>query len=744
MIYLYLNCVEIFNNLNIKIMKKLSIIVSILIINFTVYSQGFNDVCSPSSAYVYAAGNSGVVLKSSNGGTSYSSMVISVNYLNSIYSVGGTVWTAGDNGFLGISTNFSNTWLSQTLSGGTKLNAVFFTDTLNGFIGGNNGILMKSTDGGISWNNLTSGVSFNILKIKFVDANTGYCSGESNLILKTTDSGVSWNSISVPSTGNLRCFDLLANEMIAGSSSDILYKSTNNGLNWSSIKLNIQSHPGINAIAITAAQKYVLVFESGTIWSTSNGGSSFSYNANEFLDELNSIVFQGQRAFAVSKKQSVVIRSLNFGLTWALTPNSTYSIFFVTLLSGNFSNYNKILDMNYQKRGVLYALEREKLYRTLNYGGNWSVMSTVPVDSNANNSNQLMVSKSDSSKMLAAVNTIGLVGGEYRCSIYRTSNYGQSWERVLRLNIDYIGNFMNQDPQHPDTIYIGAKDTVFRSTNFGANWTKICEAPFEDWCDISVKYDNSQILYGSTNHYPAKINKSTNGGLNWFFVDFIADTNYSEMPAIALSNLNPNILLHAQYSSNTSQTGLKRSYTNGNSWLFNQFPGISWSVDIAKDDPNLYAYGSVSYDPVFLSTNSGGNFFGTSNLYAEQILYYDRANLYLNNHGIISKMRIVYNMPVIGIQTVSSEIPKEFSLEQNYPNPFNPSTRINFSISKSSNAKLVIYDITGKEIFTLADEKLQPGIYNVKWDAVNYPSGVYFYKLYTEDFSESKKMILVK
>ena len=463
------------------------------------------------------------------------------------------------------------------------------------------------------------------------------------------------------------------------------------------------------------------------------------------MDELTAIALQGQRCYAVSKKQLIVLRSLNFGNSWQLPANATYNIFFVTLLSGNFGNYNRIFDMNYQKRGVFYILEKDKLYRSLNYGGNWSITSTIPIDSTANNSTQFMISRKDSSKMLAAVNSLGQIGGEYKCKIYRSVNYGATWDRVLNLNIDYIGNFMNQDPQHPDTVYIGAMDTVFRSTNWGANWTKICEAPFEDWCDFAVNYSNPQVMYASTNHFPAKLQKSTNGGVNWNLVDFVLDTSYSEMPAISLSNLNPNILLHAQYSgTQISQTGLKRSYTSGNTWLFNQFPGTSWAIDIAKDDPSLYAYGSVSYDPIFISTNNGGSFTGTSNIYSEQILYYDRANLYINNHGIISKMRIVYNMPIIGIQPISNEIPKEFTLQQNYPNPFNPVTGINFSISKSTNAKLTVFDITGKELAILVNENLNPGTYKVNWDASDFPSGVYFYRLTAGDFVQSKKMILVK
>ena len=100
----------------------------------------------------------------------------------------------------------------------------------------------------------------------------------------------------------------------------------------------------------------------------------------------------------------------------------------------------------------------------------------------------------------------------------------------------------------------------------------------------------------------------------------------------------------------------------------------------------------------------------------------------------------------IGIQPISTEIPLDFSLSQNYPNPFNPSTIIRFDISGTSAAKtsLIVYDILGREVTVLVNEKLTPGGYEVDFDGSNLPSGVYYYKISTGDFSETKRMVLVK
>jgi hypothetical protein len=96
-----------------------------------------------------------------------------------------------------------------------------------------------------------------------------------------------------------------------------------------------------------------------------------------------------------------------------------------------------------------------------------------------------------------------------------------------------------------------------------------------------------------------------------------------------------------------------------------------------------------------------------------------------------------------------------YYLYQNYPNPFNPITKIKFSISPSSSPlirgargvvyiKITIYDILGSEVAILVNEQLTSAVYEVEWNAADYPSGIYFYTLQTGDYSETKKMVLLK
>jgi hypothetical protein len=108
----------------------------------------------------------------------------------------------------------------------------------------------------------------------------------------------------------------------------------------------------------------------------------------------------------------------------------------------------------------------------------------------------------------------------------------------------------------------------------------------------------------------------------------------------------------------------------------------------------------------------------------------------------------LYKVPV-GIKQIGSEVPSEYKLYQNYPNPFNPATILKFQIKDSRFVTLKVYDVLGKEISTLVSENYRPGTYEVTFDgrhggSSSLPSGIYFYRLQAGDFTETKKMLMIK
>jgi len=92
----------------------------------------------------------------------------------------------------------------------------------------------------------------------------------------------------------------------------------------------------------------------------------------------------------------------------------------------------------------------------------------------------------------------------------------------------------------------------------------------------------------------------------------------------------------------------------------------------------------------------------------------------------------------------ATETPTEFALRQNYPNPFNPTTSINYQIPNTSHVRLKVFNALGQEVATLVDEAQVPGYKSVEFDGARLSSGVYFYRLTTEDFVATKKIVLMK
>lgn len=163
---------------------------------------------------------------------------------------------------------------------------------------------------------------------------------------------------------------------------------------------------------------------------------------------------------------------------------------------------------------------------------------------------------------------------------------------------------------------------------------------------------------------------------------------------------------------------------------------------------------TVSGTNVFAGTNGGGVFLSTNNgtswtavnngLTNTDVLSLavSGTNLFAGTYG-----SSVWRSPLselISVKSLSTEVPEQFSLSQNYPNPFNPVTNLEFGISDLGFVSLKVYDILGKEVVTLVNEKLSPGNYKVQFDGSNLSSGVYLFRIESGDFVETKRMLLVK
>jgi hypothetical protein len=175
----------------------------------------------------------------------------------------------------------------------------------------------------------------------------------------------------------------------------------------------------------------------------------------------------------------------------------------------------------------------------------------------------------------------------------------------------------------------------------------------------------------------------------------------------------------------------------------------------------VFNCGGSLYGPLYLPVNpadrkmvmsTGSKYLSLSNNQSYTLLAAQMVARGTDHKNSVTKLKqlsdsanaLCQNGFVIGINQHANEIPTEFNLYQNYPNPFNPVTKIKFSIPKSEFVTIKIYDALGREITTLVNDKIIAGVYSVGWDGSAYPSGIYFLKLQTKDFTQTNKMILLK
>jgi len=732
-------------------------VLSIFTLSTTViYGDGFNAIYSPNGSFLWTVGSGGNIYRSFDAGQTFESHSMgSANY-NSITGKIITIWIAGDNGTLLISTNNGGSFTQYNVGSGENLRSVFFTDVNTGWLACSSGKIYKSINGGLNWTAQTTPVTYDLNSIKFINASTGAACGKQGTILLTTNGGSTWNLSAAGTNKELLTIDISGNTIMATGVDAAVVSSSNLGNTWSVIDFNITTKPDIGGLYIVNSNTYFTTGIGGFIRKTTNSGASFTYPESPIMMDLNGMYFfDSTRGWAFSNTSNIILRTINAGANWLAPTGTVQTLSWDLKFTYNpFTTTGNVFYQSTWNKKEIFANKTQYVFRSLNAGDTWTQVG------NATNygagANAFLISESDSNTFLIAMDSSFVYG-----KVLRSTNYGQTWSETYSGKRSEDGIPFARDPNNPNVIYYAPEDTMLlRSTNFGLNWVPVGTQKFGDVCAMLVPKTNSNIIIVGTNsdygHVPvSKVRRTTDAGLTWTIVDSnaIGKGFFPEVPAIVGSNLNP-IIYCAQFQGDFG--GVKRSFDNGATWSYVNLDAGVWGMDISKDDPNALAYALTVSQPQeagYISFNRGVHFddlpltSGTGN---NAVYYYNRNTLLFQQENGIYKLHVTLSNP-IGIQPISTEIPKQFSLSQNYPNPFNPSTKIKFLIPGSSVAQtfLSVYNALGQEITTLVKEQLKPGVYEVDWNAANYPSGVYFYKLVigentSNGFNDTKKMVLVK
>ena len=379
-----------------------------------------------------------------------------------------------------------------------------------------------------------------------------------------------------------------------------------------------------------------------------------------------------------------IYKTTDGGITWNLQFSLLHSYFRCIEFADSLNGWMGTL-------GSALGTNMDELYFTNDGGSNWQAFTGIQ-----NRYGGLCgISVVDRNNVFSCGRVVHL--GNYVSQFIKTTNGGLNW---TYQNMNAYGSmlvdcyFFNKDTGYA----VGARrnttpfgNLVLYTTNGGTDW----ETVYSDSSDVicwKIFFVNRNTGYISNDNYDDTLAylKTTDAGLNWTRFTLPNGGFTSFQQGIGFMNENTGWIGGGQYTFKTTNAGT--------SWFPDNF-GININRFQFLSDTLAYAVGQKVYK---------------------------------------------FTSKTIGIHQLSSNVPDDFFLYQNYPNPFNPVTNLEFGISNLGFVTLKVFDVLGKEVAILVNEELLPGSYKAEFNGADLPSGVYFYKLETDNFTEVKRMILLK
>lgn len=407
----------------------------------------------------------------------------------------------------------------------------------------------------------------------------------------------------------------------------------------------------------------------------------------------------------------------------------------------------------------MFAATEGGVFRSTDGGVNWSTAS------NGISNGEITVLKGDDKYFYA---------GTWAGGVFRSDDDGITWKDVkinsenqrikdIAIKAPYLfvtagsANYINRSTDNGlswetkntgvgsidlmavlgQNIFGAAEGKITRSTDNGESWNLVYQN--SDMKYIRSFFSRDSIIYAGSNStdfsHPYTITQivsSTDAGASWANI-----TN--ELSNVYLNGMGK----FGPYLLAASGTGLYRSSDNGKNWKRTTSLMDGRISIICSNGKNLFG-GSI--EEVLISTDMGESWSDISDGITESYthimcLYVKGTNLFAGTTTGLWKRPL---SEITGVSSKTNNAPSFYSLNQNYPNPFNPVTNITFSLPLESYVTLKVYDVLGKEVAALVNEKLNRGNYSRQFNASGLSSGVYFYRLQAGSFTETKRLNILK
>ena len=701
--------------------------------NWTVLSTGvswtISSVHFPTLDSGYAVGTN--LLKTTNGGTTWTDLGSFTG--NCVFFTSANTGFFTDDSHIYKTTNGGIYWSTFIFSGHKS---IFFINPSTGWAP--SGSTKYTTNAGANWSSQATGSGFSTLYgIHFSDVNSGWSvgsvgfSGGNSEIRRTTNSGTNWTGQSSGTTNTLRSVSTLSSSsaIITGEKGTVL-STSNGGTNWIS-RLNVFSYPSDNLYYLSS----VFFADNYTGWTggylgivnkTTNGGDTWSSILSTSYNDIYSMHFLDKDTGWICGAGGMIQRTNNGGVSWT---------------SQSLPLSDKIYDINIGKFPLTGFFGLHKIgwctgsngliYKTTDGGGTWT--GQLPPAS-INFYSVVPFSEND------AV----ICGDSGR--IYKTTNGGTSWsEKVSGIVNGALRSLAFADENYG--ICVGDSATVLYTTNKGDTWIPDLSGPrsltSKNLYHVSARMEVTAVYTAVGDD--GIILKTEDEGGSW-----IKQSSGVKTRLNGISSPSDGVCIVAGTRGTILRTSdggaLPVELTSFNYSVSGRDVILNWQTSSEYNNSGFEIERSVQNESEHDIWITAGFVDGSGTATVPQNYTFTDRNLNTGKYKYrLKQTDFNGNFEYFSLSSeVNIGSPDKFILHQNYPNPFNPVTKIDFELHSSGIMSMVVYDIMGKEVKTLLNEKREAGVYSIVFDGNGLSSGIYFYTLTSGSISMTKKFILLK
>ncbi len=677
----------------------------------------------------WSIGFNGLIIKTTDGGNNWFSQTnwsVTTRTLYGVYAVDeNNVWVVGNNETILKSTNGGDTWtaLPAIFSPETSYRGVYFLDVNTGFVIGNRSRIAKTTDGGNTWTpvNTPTG-TVQLWTVDFNSQGVGLAVGASSQVWRSTDFGNTWNLITgFPSTSIIFYSGRFGSDNIAyiSGGSGYFFKSTDAGLTWETAGYRFTSQRIRDVSFADNNNGYVV--GTNLVAKTTDGGKTWAEQVSPYTGDISEVVALTPDIAVAGCGDGNILRTANGGNTWQQV---------ITGISGTNSTILAIdfADENYG----LAAAYNGTVVRTTDGGATWAIISTIvgtsPWDMHMVTSKNAWVSGT----------------GE---RIVKTSDGGFTW--VEQFAGGGLGTYGISFVDTIRGVAGGTGGNTYYTEDGGNTWTPALTKPGHTVWGIHI---TSSPVYGTV--------AMTASASGYVYISIDGGRNWSQEPRFTISTMD-----------DVWMTDAANAWFVGNSGLILKYyePGNipvelnSFTASVTGKEVNLTWITSTELNnsgfeierKYFLEETGGWNDFSKIGFIGgkgttTEMQRYSYVDSELPNGNYQYRIKQIdfdgtyqyHNL----VETIEIDVLYSFALHQNYPNPFNPSTVINFELQTPGFVNLKVYDILGREVTTLINEVRNAGKHSVIFSTgqLQLTSGIYFYQINAGDYSEVRKMMLIR